>query len=97
MGTETNRCRVRLRSTSVTLRATTTSNLNKNYLRKPQLRLTSLIGAYGPADWSAQRLSTKAKLALGGLQSGTRYESRVAAIGAAGQSAWSDPVPMFAP
>ena len=51
----------------------------------------------GNGDWRPAQFSTKAKLSLGGLRSGTRYESRVAAIGAAGQSAWSDPVPLFAP
>jgi hypothetical protein len=29
--------------------------------------------------------------------SGTKYWFRVAALGAAGQSAYSDPVPLFAP
>jgi len=51
----------------------------------------------GVGDWRPAQFSTKAKLTLDGLQSGTRYESRVAAIGAAGQSAWSDPVALFAP
>jgi hypothetical protein len=31
------------------------------------------------------------------MVSGTKYWFRVAAIGAAGQSAYSDPVPLFAP
>jgi hypothetical protein len=41
--------------------------------------------------------STKKKTALNSMVSGKKYWFRVAAIGAAGQSAWSDPVPLFAP
>jgi chitodextrinase len=41
--------------------------------------------------------STKKQAALNSMVSGTKYWFRVAAIGAAGQSAWSDPVPLFAP
>lgn len=41
--------------------------------------------------------STKKATALNSMVSGKKYWFRVAAIGAAGQSAWSDPVPLFAP
>ena len=52
----------------------------------------------GPAmNWSVIGSSTKKEAALNSMVSGTKYWFRVAAIGAAGQSAWSDPVPLFAP
>ena len=41
--------------------------------------------------------STKKQASLNSMVSGKKYWFRVAAIGAAGQSAWSDPVPLFAP
>ncbi len=41
--------------------------------------------------------STKKATSLNSMVSGKKYWFRVAAIGAAGQSAWSDPVPLFAP
>jgi hypothetical protein len=41
--------------------------------------------------------STKKYASLNSMVSGKKYWFRVAAIGAAGQSAWSDPVPLFAP
>ncbi len=41
--------------------------------------------------------STRKEASLNTMQSGKRYGFRVAAIGAAGQSAYSDPVPLFAP
>ena len=41
--------------------------------------------------------STKKQTSLNSMVSGKKYWFRVAAIGAAGQSAWSDPVPLFAP
>ena len=41
--------------------------------------------------------STKKQASLNSMVSGQKYWFRVAAIGAAGQSAWSDPVALFAP
>ena len=41
--------------------------------------------------------STKRQASFNSMVSGRKYWHRVAAIGAAGQSAWSDPVPLFAP
>jgi len=48
-------------------------------------------------DWKAIGNSTKREAALNSMVSGRKYWFRVAAIGTAGQSAWSDPVPLFAP
>lgn len=48
-------------------------------------------------NWSVIGNSTKRQASLNSMVSGTKYWFRVAAIGAAGQSAWSDPVPLFAP
>lgn len=47
--------------------------------------------------WTLIGASTKARTSLNSMISGTKYWFRVAAIGSAGQSAWSDPVPLFAP
>lgn len=47
--------------------------------------------------WGVIGTSTKSKASLNSMASGSRYWFRVAAVGAAGQSAWSDPVPLFAP
>ncbi len=47
--------------------------------------------------WTVIGNSTKKQATLNSMVSGTKYWFRVAAIGAAGQSAWSDPVPLFAP
>lgn len=41
--------------------------------------------------------STKKQASMNSMVSGKKYWFRIAAIGAAGQSAWSDPVPLFAP
>ncbi len=41
--------------------------------------------------------STKRATSLNSMVSGKKYWFRVAAVGSAGQSAWSDPVPLFAP
>ncbi len=41
--------------------------------------------------------STKKQTSLNSMVSGKKYWFRVSAVGAAGQSAWSDPVPLFAP
>jgi hypothetical protein len=48
-------------------------------------------------SWAVIGTSTKKQASLNSMASGTKYWFRVAAIGTAGQSAWSDPVPMFAP
>jgi hypothetical protein len=48
-------------------------------------------------DWTVIGNSTKKQATLNSMVSGTKYWFRVAAIGAAGQSAYSDPVPLFAP
>lgn len=41
--------------------------------------------------------TTKREASLNSMVSGKKYWFRVAAVNAAGQSAWSDPVPLFAP
>ena len=48
-------------------------------------------------DWGVIGTSTKKEASLNSMVSGRKYWFRVAAIGAAGQSAYSDPVPLFAP
>ena len=48
-------------------------------------------------EYSVIGNSTKKQTPLNSMVSGKKYWFRVAAIGAAGQSAWSDPVPLFAP
>ena len=48
-------------------------------------------------DWGMIGTSTKKEASLNSMVSGRKYWFRVAAIGAAGQSAYSDPVPLFAP
>ena len=48
-------------------------------------------------DWGMIGTSTKKEASLNSMVSGPKYWFRVAAIGAAGQSAYSDPVPLFAP
>ena len=48
-------------------------------------------------NWGVIGNSTKKQASFNSMVSGTKYWFRVAAIGAAGQSAWSDPVPLFAP
>ncbi len=51
----------------------------------------------GVLDWKVIGYSTKKRAALNSMVSGKKYWFRIAAIGTAGQSAWSDPVPLFAP
>lgn len=52
----------------------------------------------GPTlEWKVIGYSTKKRSSLNSMVSGKKYWFRVCAIGAAGQSAWSDPVPLFAP
>ncbi len=48
-------------------------------------------------EWGVIGTSTRKEASLNSMQSGRKYWFRVAAIGAAGQSAYSDPVPLFAP
>ena len=48
-------------------------------------------------DYKVIGNSTKKQASLNSMVSGKKYWFRVAAIGSAGQSAWSDPVPLFAP
>lgn len=47
--------------------------------------------------WGVIGNSTKKQASFNSMVSGTKYWFRVSAIGSAGQSAWSDPVPLFAP
>lgn len=47
--------------------------------------------------WQHAGVSTKSRFTVTGLTSGTRYWFRVAAVGAAGQSGWSDPAMKIAP
>jgi hypothetical protein len=47
--------------------------------------------------WSFIASSTKREAEVNSMVSGKRYWHRVAALGAAGQGPWSDPVPMLAP
>jgi hypothetical protein len=47
--------------------------------------------------WAHVGTSTKVKKTVDGLNSGTRYWFRVAAVGASGQSGWSDPCTKIAP
>ncbi|HEV7473405.1 MAG TPA: fibronectin type III domain-containing protein [Pyrinomonadaceae bacterium] len=42
-------------------------------------------------------MSTKSSFTVTGLTPGTRYWFRVAAVGAGGQSGWSDPASKIAP
>lgn len=54
--------------------------------------------ADGPAlNWQLIGTSTKGEAAFNSMVSGTKYWFRVAAVGTAGQSPWSDAVPLFAP
>jgi len=47
--------------------------------------------------WSHSAVSTKSRATISGLTSGTKYWFRVAAVGTAGQSGWSDPATRMAP
>ncbi|MFM8469931.1 MAG: fibronectin type III domain-containing protein [Limisphaerales bacterium] len=49
------------------------------------------------ASWGNPVISTKSKVSLTGLVTGTKYYLRVAAIGAAGQGAWSELASQVAP
>jgi Fibronectin type III domain len=47
--------------------------------------------------WQQAKLSTKSRNDIAGLVSGKTYAFRIAAIGAAGQSPWSDEAVCMAP
>jgi len=48
-------------------------------------------------EWKQSQITTRSKAELTGLITGTAYQLRVAAVGAAGQGPWSDPVLKVAP
>ena len=48
-------------------------------------------------SWAHAGVATKSSTTISGLTSGTRYWFRVAAVGTAGQSGWSDPTMKIAP
>jgi hypothetical protein len=48
-------------------------------------------------NWQIIGSCTKRRASFNSMVSGEKYWFRVAAVGSAGQSAWSDPVPLFAP
>lgn len=50
-----------------------------------------------PTSWLHAGVSTKSKMTISGLTSGTRYWFRVAAVGTSGQSGWGDPATKIAP
>jgi hypothetical protein len=47
--------------------------------------------------WKFMTTTTKREASVNTMVSGKKYWHRIAAIGAAGQSPWSDPVPLIAP
>jgi hypothetical protein len=52
----------------------------------------------GPVlDWKVVSNGTRRQASVNSMVSGKKYWFRVAVIGTGGQSAWSDPVPLFAP
>jgi hypothetical protein len=48
-------------------------------------------------DWTAALASSKTRAVVNSMNSGHRYWFRVAAVGAAGQGPWSDPISKIAP
>lgn len=55
------------------------------------------IDPNNPATWSHAGTATKSSTTIDALTSGTRYWFRVCAVGAVGQSGWSDPATKIAP
>lgn len=49
------------------------------------------------SSWTQAAVGTASKQSVGGLTGGQKYWFRVAAVGSAGQSAWSDPAVKMAP
>ena len=54
-------------------------------------------GSGSPTGWLQLAITSKAKYLASGLVSGARYWFRVAAVGSAGPSPWSDPAHRIAP
>jgi len=50
-----------------------------------------------PLEWAAAAMSTKTKAIVNTMTSGMRFWFRVAAIGSAGQGAWSEPISKIVP
>lgn len=50
-----------------------------------------------PLEWKHMLVSTRSKAEVASLKTGASYHIRVAAVGAAGQGPWSDPVVKVAP
>jgi hypothetical protein len=50
-----------------------------------------------PLEWAAAAMSTKTKAIVNTMVSGMRFWFRVAAIGSAGQGAWSEPISKIVP
>ena len=50
-----------------------------------------------PGTWAQAAISTKSKHSITNLTSGDKYWFRVAAVGAGGQSGWSDPATRIVP
>lgn len=50
-----------------------------------------------PLEWKHMLVSTRSKAEVAALKTGASYHIRVAAVGAAGQGPWSDPVVKVAP
>lgn len=55
------------------------------------------LSSMNPLEWKHMLVSTKSKAEIVNLMPGTGYQIRVAAVGAAGQGSWSDPVVKVAP
>lgn len=49
------------------------------------------------SSWTHAAVSTRSRVTIEGLTSGTKYWFRVAAVGSGGQSPWSDPATKLAP
>ena len=64
---------------------------------KSYILQTNSVDPLQESNWKEFMLPTKSSAALKGLTSGTRYWIRVAAVGAAGRSGWSDVATKIAP